>query len=613
VGKNRRAQVTIFIIIAILIVGGIILFFALKGFGVKSIPTELEPVYDYYISCLEDTSRQGIQLLGEQGGYIETPEFVPGSNYRPFSSELDFFGQGIPYWMYVTGNNLLKEQVPTKTSMEEELGKYVGERIVDCDFSALEEAGFDVYSESGEVDVVVKEGVVSFDVVAPLAIYRGESSAIVDKHSFELNSKLGKFYGMALDIYDYEKSSAFLEEYGVDVMRLYAPVTGTEITCSPKVFVDEEIRADIVEGLTLNVPTIKLDGDYYELSSKERDYFVADAGFSVDENINFMYSSEWPTRIEMYGDRVAKPVGLQEGFGILGFCYVPYHFVYDINYPVLIQIYDNEELFQFPVSVIIEKNRPRDALPSITGEFVDSDVCEFKNQDVRVYTYDWNLNPVESRIQYKCLNSVCEIGETKTMGSDAILEGKFPSCVGGVVIASSEGYADSKAEIFPNEDSVANVILKKKYKMNLDLGSGVKQAWISFESEDYNAVALYPETKSIELVEGFYNVSVQIYDDSSLKFPAINDVKCVDVPKSGIAGFLGGETEECFDVNIPETNVDFAVIGGGKTTEFITEGQLIESNEINFVVPLFGLPNSIESLQQNFIKSEDETIYLSFE
>ena len=54
--------------------------------------------------------------------------------------------------------------------------------------------------------------------------------------------------------------------------------------------------------------------------------------------------------------------------------------------------------------------------------------------------------------------------------------------------------------------------------------------------------------------------------------------------ESGISGFLGVETEKCYDVVIPETEVSFAVVGGGRTNEYITEGQLIESNENRSII-----------------------------
>jgi len=610
---NKKAQVTIFIIVAILIVAGIIGYFALRGnfFG-ESIPQELRPAYDYYISCLESTARDGIHLLGEQGGYIEVPEFEPGSAYMPFSSQLDFLGQPIPYWMYVSGNNLLKEQVPTKTSMATELEAYVSERVEDCDFTEFELMGYDVYVDEGSVEVDINKMDVELKVNSKITIFKGEQSAVVNSHKFSVDSKLGKFYDMAMEVYNFEKADMFLEKYAVDVMRLYAPVDGTEIGCAPKIFVDEEIKEDIVGGLASNIPAIKLDGSYYDLSSEERDYFVTDAGLRIDENMNFVYSPDWPTRIEIYGDRVAKPIGLQPGMSLMGFCYVPYHLVYDITFPVLVQFYDSEEIFQFPVSVVIDKSQARKALPSTLGTSIESKVCEFSNQEVDVYTYDIDLNPVEARIQFKCLDAVCEIGETEIEGNDAVYRGEVPQCVNGFILASAEGYSDGKYQISTNEESIANIVLNKKYNVSLDLGD-VDKALVNFVSEDYSATALYPEMNSVELIEAYYNVSVFVYDDSSLVFPATSRSECVDVPKSGLAGLFGGEEEKCYEVNMPEMAVDYAVVGGGKTEEYFTSEQLENANELNINVPLFGLPADLEGLQTNHIRVDDEVVYLDFE
>jgi len=417
---------------------------------------------------------------------------------------------------------------------------------------------------------------------------------------------------MAVDVYNYEKSNMFLEGYALDVMRLYAPVTGTEIGCAPKIFVEEDIKNDIVGGLAANVGMLKLDGSYYDLASEDESYFVTDIGERVDENVNFMYSPSWPTSIDIHGDMVAKPVGLQEGMGLMGFCYVPYHLVYDINFPVLVQFYDEEEIFQFPVAVVISKNQARVALPTTTGASIESKVCEFANQDVDVYTYDADLNPVEARIQFKCLNSVCEIGATEIEGGEAILRGEFPQCVGGFILASAEGYADAKYQISTNEENIANVVLSKKYEIGLDLGD-VDKALVSFVADDFSAMVLYPEMDSLELVEGYYNVSVFVYDDSSLKFPASSRSECVDVPEGGLAGLFGAETEKCYDINLPEMDIDFVVVGGGRTAEYITARQLEESSELNINVPLFGLPGDLEGLQANHLRAEDEFVYLDFE
>ncbi|MFA4960037.1 MAG: hypothetical protein WC548_00020 [Candidatus Pacearchaeota archaeon] len=609
---DKRGQVTIFIILAIVIVGSIIVYFLLGDEFENDIPSDFIPVYDYYVSCIEDIAKGGIALMGEQGGYIEKPDFIKGSSYMPFSSQLDFLGQGIPYWMYISGNNILREQVPVKQDMEEQLNEYVSERIGFCDFSDFEMRGYDVYLSDSDVKTKINDMNVVLEINSPLSIYFGNQSVVVENHEISLESKLGKYYKLALEIYNHEKKNVFLESYALDVMRLYAPVSGVEISCVPKIFVDENIREDIAYGLSLNIPSLKLNGDYYELSSRERNYFVEEAGIDVDENVNFFYSSDWPTRIEIYGDRVANPVGLQEGMGMLGFCYVPYQLIYDINFPVLVQIYDNEELFQFPVAVVISKNQARQSMNNIDGASIESPVCEFKNQDVKVFSYDLDLNPVESRIQFKCLNSICEIGETKILDNDAVLDGDFPQCVNGFVIASAEGYADTKVMLSTNEDDLVNIIMRKKYNLSLDLGN-IEKALVSFDSEEYSTTVLYPDVKSIELIEAYYNVSVYAYDNSSLKLPAMNERKCVSVPESGLAGLFGAEAEKCFDINIPETDISFAVVGGGQTQEYFTEVQLRDSEELNINIPLFSLPKNLDELQQNQIAATEETVYLTLE
>ena len=115
------------------------------------------------------------------------------------------------------------------------------------------------------------------------------------------------------------------------------------------------------------------------------------------------------------------------------------------------------------------------------------------------------------------------------------------------------------------------MVLSKKYEVVLDLGD-VDKALVSFVGDDYSTTVLYPEMDSVELVEGYYNVSVFVYDNSSLKFPASSRSECVDVPEGGLAGLFGAQTEKCYEINVPEMDVDFAVVGGGRTAEYITAG-----------------------------------------
>ena len=123
---GKKGQVTIFIIIAIVIVAGAVVFYIFKDslIGVD-VPENFEPIYASFLYCLEGDTLVGIDVLESQAGYIELPEFEPGSEYMPFSSQLDFLGNPVPYWYYVSGNNIQKEQVPSKGEMESSLESFI--------------------------------------------------------------------------------------------------------------------------------------------------------------------------------------------------------------------------------------------------------------------------------------------------------------------------------------------------------------------------------------------------------------------------------------------------------------------------------------------------------
>ena len=105
---GKKGQMAIFVIVAILVVTGIVAYFAFRGgFEIGGIPEELQPVYSYYLECIEDETESALNLAGNQGGRIDTGEYIPGSEYAPFSNQLNFLGFPVPYWYYISGNGLI--------------------------------------------------------------------------------------------------------------------------------------------------------------------------------------------------------------------------------------------------------------------------------------------------------------------------------------------------------------------------------------------------------------------------------------------------------------------------------------------------------------------------
>jgi hypothetical protein len=284
---------------------------------------------------------------------------------------------------------------------------------------------------------------------------------------------------------------------------------------------------------------------------------------------------------------------------VLGFCFLNYHFVYDLIFPVFIQIYNDNEIFQFPVVVIIKGNQPREPLENAENFISEPEICKYKTKDVLIYTYDSYSIPVEADISFKCFNEICDLGKTEVEGYNSILETKTPACVNGFLIAKAEGYADARYMISTNEENEAYIMLKKKYPISLNIKSDGRDVSdnviIYFNSDEDSSALYYPNQKSIELSEGDYNITAYVYRNSSITIPESKSEKCVDVP-NGVLGLFGITKKQCIDVVIPAQELSNVVVGGGKLNQYITESELQQGS---FIINVGSLdtPTSIEELQ----------------
>ncbi|PIN91582.1 hypothetical protein COU57_00010 [Candidatus Pacearchaeota archaeon CG10_big_fil_rev_8_21_14_0_10_32_14] len=609
--SQNRSQITIFVIVAILIVAVVALILVLRSQSKsESVPAIFSPVYDSFLECLEQDTRLGISGLGTGGGHIYTDElkFEPGSAYMPFSSQLDFYGNAVPYWYYVSGSNIEKEQVPKKEDMEKELARFLKESIQSCNLRMYEDQGYVIERGKPIVNVKINDESIDVDLKMDLKIKKDDKTVIIDSHKKNYDSNIGNMYKVAKNIYDHEQSTLFLENYGVDVIRNYAPVDGVEFSCAPKAWVALNVSENLRNGIDANYNSLKIKGDYYETKEDVNKYFVVDTGDKLPDNlqVNFLTSKYWPYGLDIAPSKgdllIANPIGNQEGLGALGFCYVPYHFVYDVKYPVLIQIIDQqgEEVFQFPVAVVIKGNNPRQ--PVKGAESVDlggKDVCQYRTQKVEIDTYDTNLNNIDADISFNCLSQSCNIGRT--------LNGKiieyFPQCVNGFIVANAEGYDTTKYQISTNRETEASVILDKLYTLEINLlvngRTSNSNAIISFEDENGAKSILYPEQKTVSLSEGNYDIKVQVYGDSSLTIAKTTKEQCYEVPAGTAGGFLGITKKECVDIEFPETTLSQVLIGGGNAQYYVLESELIVSKAITLNVEGVETPKTIEDVQNN--------------
>jgi len=609
---GRKGQISVFIIVGILIISLVVLFFIFReNLGFASVPAEFMPVYTYYVSCVEAQTKIGANLLGQQGGYIVPPEFVAGSVYMPFSSQLDFLGNGVPYWFYVSGNGLAKEQVPSKELMEGQLNEFLMQRLSECDFSGFVDQGFVIQvGKEVLVESTIKEKSIDLDVSQELVATLGNTSWASDRQHISVASNLGRLYALASKTFKDFRETHFLEEYGIDVLRLSAPVDGTEISCSPHIWSVGAIGENLTTNLEANTRFIKLAGDYYTLSKDENKYFVHDIGENVKGNVQFMYLREWPMKLQVWpsenGFLKAEPVGNQEGLGMLGFCYLPYHFVYDLAYPVMIQFFGEEELFQFPVVVYINKNQPLASTTGVSAINPVPELCLRKNTQLAVTTRTMHLEAVEADISYVCFASECPLGRSYLKDGKAVFIGDFPQCVNGSVVAQAEGYETARVIFSSVRPGELTLSLKKLYTLPVFVQQGGvalaegEYALLTFTKAGVSTTVAYPEQNFVALSEGQYSVKAIIYSDAQIPLEASTREQCVQVLESGFFGLLGRTHEECFDINIPAQMVTVAVSGGGTSEYYMSESQLESASGITIDGASLGTPSKISDVQLNF-------------
>ena len=167
---KKRGQVTIFIIVAILIIGAVTLFFAFRGgIGKGRLPTFEVTVQNQVNDCLFESTLDSIYFNSLQGGYFNAPE---DSMEVSFLSVPVYFDKGV-------------SKIPSKEILEEELSKTIEEGIFFClDFGNFEDQGYQVVTpRDPEVNVNLLEGQVDVELNYLIALRKGDS--VTQFESFE--------------------------------------------------------------------------------------------------------------------------------------------------------------------------------------------------------------------------------------------------------------------------------------------------------------------------------------------------------------------------------------------------------------------------------------------
>ena len=195
--KSKRSQVTIFIIIAILIVAVVAGFFYLRQRAPSidnNLPPEASDFKLYMDDCLKNVLESDLVYLGNQGGY---------SNKETLS--VYYSGFNIPYYFY--------EDKRTLTSLDSISGSL--EELVKNDFNDIcyglyNDSSISITKKNAPIlNIVTSSDKVSIDVNMPITIEKGNSTSIVSEYSAEVPIRLQRVYETAEKIVSLQEEDKY--------------------------------------------------------------------------------------------------------------------------------------------------------------------------------------------------------------------------------------------------------------------------------------------------------------------------------------------------------------------------------------------------------------------
>ena len=621
---GKRGQVTIFIIagIILLVIAG--LFFYIR-FNVATpnqvpvianVPEEFQPVASFMDYCLLKTAEEGLVKLGEGGGYIYPESYgITTSRTNPTDSAGIEFAPNwkIPYWYYMSSPNSCKENCNFKigypalrkkdagisgASIEEELARYTRENIGICfdSFSAFQAQGYQFEEVSPiNADVSVNKNDIGFLLNYKLRAKK-IGSADIEKRYVTLPINLENIYNLAINVTDSEAREQYLELHTLNLIVGFSginpeklpPMSDTDFKVGgPTIWIKSEVEKSVRDNvLTPYTGIIKLSSsaNYYDTGSDIYDAIVIPAPSEYSYmSTTFEYNPMFKEYFNLNcNGQICKPDSLSLGIIPLGVN--RYNFVYDISYPVLVEITDpyalNNKGFKFNFAIEANiRNNEKFKSSSFTIDALGIDEPMFCQEQMRnsgfvtinIFDAVNNLPIQDAEISYSCMNEFsCLMYSADYSGK---ITQKFPTgCMyGGYLTVRKNGYLGKSVEFLPaenkNETISFRIYPKKtvelnvmKYKMEKILGrwqlSSIpseldvnEEATVTLTripekgEENFATAGFYSKNQTapstIELVAGNYEVRVDEIDYGTHTIPARTIKK---------GGFLGiGETK----INLP--------------------------------------------------------------
>lgn len=195
---NKRGQIAIFVIVALVIVGAIIAVVTYPRLSNLIAPKEINPE-EYLKTCIEPEVRGVVDLLAKQGGEENPTGFI------------DYLDVKVKYLCYVSGyyQTCIVQQPLLITQFGNEASRMLTKKANQCARNLIteyERRGYSVSSSTITSNISMASGKVKIEVFAPITITKEEFSKRFEGFDASINSEMYNLLSIATSIIDYESS-----------------------------------------------------------------------------------------------------------------------------------------------------------------------------------------------------------------------------------------------------------------------------------------------------------------------------------------------------------------------------------------------------------------------
>ncbi|MEM2956034.1 MAG: hypothetical protein QW041_00440 [Candidatus Pacearchaeota archaeon] len=201
----KRGQITLFVIIAILLVGAVAIFLLFQQGIIKPsvspeeaekiVASEVQPVKDLMIRCVKESYFDALKKIGMQGGYC-SPVPVKHNQIGNYS---------VPYLVEKSGeryiNNILLLEGDGIT-IEKEIEKCTDmQKIMKCinNFKSFKDVDVKA-SRDIRINTKFFNGKIILTINYPLTISRGSAKTTIEEMKLEIKSGLQNVYNAVIEI-----------------------------------------------------------------------------------------------------------------------------------------------------------------------------------------------------------------------------------------------------------------------------------------------------------------------------------------------------------------------------------------------------------------------------